>query len=189
MKISPDEIAFDIDGVFADTFRVFIKMARNEYGYSFDYDDITEYDFLKVLNIDKQESDNIIQTILDYPIESGIGSINGAVKVLTKLSRISSIFFVTARPGKKEILNWICHQLPGVDENSIRLVATGAHEDKLPVLLENDIKYFVEDRLETCYLLKGVFITPIVFEQPWNRKPHNFRTVRTWDEISDIIKW
>ena len=52
MKIAPNEIAFDIDGVFADTFRVFVNMARKNFGYQFHYEDITEYEFMKVIDID-----------------------------------------------------------------------------------------------------------------------------------------
>lgn len=47
----------------------------------------------------------------------------------------------------------------------------------------------MEDRLETCYFLDEAAGTPIVFEQPWNRKLHPFQTVRRWDEISAMIDW
>ena len=59
----------------------------------------------------------------------------------------------------------------------------------VPVLLEHGVRYFVEDRLETCYLLDEGSVAPIVFEQPWNQKPHPFKTVRNWHEISDMIAW
>ena len=44
MKIAPDEIAFDVDGVVADTFHLFVAKARSDYGCRFEYEDITEYD-------------------------------------------------------------------------------------------------------------------------------------------------
>ena len=40
-RISPQEVAFDIDGVFADTFRLFVERAKKAYGYRFRYEDIT----------------------------------------------------------------------------------------------------------------------------------------------------
>ena len=189
MKILPNEIAFDIDGVVADTFRVFVDRARNSYGYQFYYEDITEYEFRKTIDIDEQTSDEILRFLIDYPIESGIKPIRGAVEVLTRLSTMGPLFFVTARPEKASILKWIRHQLPKVDMNFIQLEATTSHTEKLPILLRNKVRYFVEDRLETCYLLEKSFITPIVFEQPWNRKFHPFPVVKGWNDISDLIEW
>jgi len=189
MRIAPNEIAFDVDGVFADTFHLFVAKARSDYGYRFEYEDITEYDFLKVLDMDEQESDAIVQTLLDSPLESGIKPIPGAVEVLTRLSVLVPLHFVTARPQKKPILNWVEHHLPEVDRNRIRIEVTGVHTEKIPVLLEMGFKYFVEDRLDTCPLLEENGITPILFEQPWNRKPHPYPVVRDWEEISRLIDW
>ncbi|MDY7036874.1 MAG: haloacid dehalogenase [Thermodesulfobacteriota bacterium] len=189
MNILPNEIAFDIDGVFADTFRAFVSRARKEYGYQFHYEDITEYEFRNVIDIDEQVSEEIIRSLVDYPIENGIRPIVGAVDVLTRLSHSGPIFFVTARTEKDAILEWIYHQLPGVDIDCISLETTNTHEEKLPVLIKNRVKYFVDDRLDTCYLLEDFSIIPIVFEQPWNRKPHSFTVVKTWDEISGMIEW
>ena len=189
MKISPNDIAFDIDGVFADTFRVFVDRARKDYGYRFSYEDITEYEFMKVIDMDEGISEGIIQTLMDYPLESGVRPMDGAAEVLTDLAGVGPLLFVTARPDKGPILRWIRHQLPKVATNSIRLEATNTHKEKLPILLKNKVKYFVEDRLETCYFLKEAAVNPIVFKQPWNRKPHPFPVVEGWDEISAMIEW
>jgi uncharacterized protein len=189
MRIAPYEIAFDVDGVFADTFHLFVAKAHSEYGYRFEYEDITEYDFMKVLDMEEEASDAIIQSLLDSPLESGVMPISGAVEVLTRLSLLAPLHFVTARPQKKPILDWVEHQLPEVDRNRIRLEVTGVHTEKIPVLLDKGFKYFVEDRLDTCPLLEQNGITPILFEQPWNRKPHPYHVVRDWDDISKLIDW
>lgn len=189
LRISPREIAFDVDGVFADTFGIFLDIANNRYGYSFSYQDITEYEFMNVIDIDERTSQEIINALLDNPIGNGIKSISGAVEVLTRLSAYGRLLFVTARPEKGGIDEWIYRQLPGVRRDLIHVEATNSHKNKLPILLEHRIRYFVEDRLETCYLLEKEAIRPIVFEQPWNRKPHPFPVVRSWEEISDIIEW
>ncbi len=189
MRIAPNEIAFDVDGVFADTFHLFVAKARSDYGYRFEYEDITEYDFLKVLDMDAEASEAIIQTLLDYPLESGIRPISGAVNVLTRLSFLAPLQFVTARPQKQPIMDWVEHQLLEVPRNRIQLEVTGVHTEKIPVLLGKGLKYFVEDRLETCPLLDLNGITPILFEQPWNRKPHPYYVVRDWEQISMLIEW
>jgi 5'(3')-deoxyribonucleotidase len=188
-KIAPYELAFDVDGVFADTFRIFVKTAREQYGIQVEYEDITEYNFREVIDIDEKTSYEIIQRILDNPLKMGILPVFGAVDVLTRLSQIGPLLFVTARPGRDSILKWIKQYLPLADMSLIRLEATSTHEEKLPVLLKHGIRYFIEDRLETCYLFEKTSVTPIVFEQPWNRKPHPFQTVRDWHEIEALIQW
>ena len=188
-KIPPRELAFDIDGVLADTFRVFVETARRQYHIQVSYEDITEYDFRKVIDIDDETSKVIIQQILDDPIRMGIRPIEGAVEVLGLLAREGPILLVTARPGRAAIYQWVLRHFQGVDRELIRLEATGTHQEKIPILLENGIRYFVEDRLDTCYLLAATQVTPIVFEQPWNQKPHPFRRVRSWNEIARMIAW
>jgi len=173
MGISPREIAFDIDGVVADTFRIFVEKARRHYGYTFSYEDITEYEFLEVLDITEEDSDAIICEL----------------QVLTRLSGIAPLLFVTARPEKDPIIEWMHHQLPHVDKDLICLEATQTSTDKLPILLERNVKYFVEDRLDTCFLLNEISVNPIVFEQPWNRKGHPFPVAGDWEDISGMITW
>ena len=187
--IPPHELAFDIDGVFAETFRVFITTAQEEYGVQIAYEDMREYEFWHDLGLDEGMCEGIIQRILDFPVEMDIRPLQGAVRVLSALLNLGPLVFVTARPGKKAILEWIKQHLGLRDTRSIRLEATGTHREKIPVLIKRGIHYFVEDRLETCFLLEETPITPIVFEQPWNRKPHPFQRVRSWDELSTLIRW
>ncbi len=188
-KIRPRELAFDIDGVIADTFRSFVEMARNDYGIEIEYDAITEYDFRKVVDIDDAVSDEIIRKILEDPLGMGIKPIAGAKGVLNRLLEMGSVLFVTARPEKDAIMVWLRQTMGFPNVGTVCLEATGNHLEKLPVLLNYGVKYFVEDRLDTCYLIHERDITPIVFEQPWNRKPHPFQTVTDWKGIHDKIDW
>ena len=185
--IRPETIAFDVDGVVADTFRVFVDTAQRDFGYGFSYEDITEYDFRNVIDIAEEDSLAIVQRILEDPIGCGIAPISGAVSVLTRLSREAPLLFVTARPDGKAIRDWILHHLPEVSEDRVRVEATGAGEQKKSVLLDCGVTHFVEDCLETGFLLEPLPITPIIFEQPWNRKPHPFPVVRTWRQIAEML--
>ena len=112
MKISPSDIAFDIDGVFADTFRVFVEKARNEYGCGFYYEDITEYDFMKVIDISQQTSEEIIQSLLEYPLENGVGVLPlspfllvGWISAMPMTVHVSSRFCDPAYPQGHFVLN------------------------------------------------------------------------------------
>ncbi len=188
-KIRPAELAFDIDGVIADTFRAFVKAARESYGVEIEYEAITDYDFRKVIDIDDETSDAIIEQILEDPLGLGIAPVHGAVDVLRRLSGFGPLCLVTARTNRKAIMDWVRQTLQIEDGAPIRLEATGTHEDKLPVLLKHGIRYFVEDRLETCYLIQQSPVTPIVFDQPWNRQAHPFLSVGSWDDIRDMVEW
>lgn len=188
-KIRPAELAFDIDGVIADTFRAFVRAARDSYGVEIEYEAITDYDFRKVIDIDDETSDAIIEQILEDPLGLGIAPVQGAVDVLRRLSCFGPLCFVTARTNRNAIMEWVRQTLQIENGGTIRLEATGTHENKLPVLLKHGIRYFVEDRLDTCYLIQQSPVTPIVFDQPWNRQAHPFLSVGSWDDIRDMVEW
>jgi len=189
-KIPYDELAFDIDGVVADTFRAFVKVARSQYGVQLQYEAITDYDFMSVMDIKGDVFNEIIERVLEDPLGMGISPMNGAVEVLVRLMELGPLVLVTARPDNGAIERWLEENLGlNGNNNRIYLEATGTHREKLPRLLKHGIKYFIEDRLETCYLIREASLTPIVFEQPWNQKPHPFRTVKDWEEIDALVKW
>ena len=183
------DIAFDIDGVVADTYRSFVALAERDYGIRIRYDEITEYDFWKVLDIDEDKTHAIIRMLLEQPVEVGIRPVRGARDVLGRLLQTGPVRFVTARPDPDSILRWMTEVLGMPGPDGIVLEATGDHERKASFLLREEVKYFVEDRLETCYLLHDASIIPIVFDQPWNRKANTFRRVMDWGEIAALIDW
>ena len=189
MKIRPSEIAFDIDGVFADTIGAFLREARDRYGIRIRYEDITEYELIKSVQMDENILVELAKRILYEPVEMDIKPIEGSVRVLKRLSSITRLFFVTARPDRDGISRWVHNHLRDVDRDSIQIIATGTHEEKVPLLERYGIKFFVEDRLETCFMLSEASITPIVFEQPWNKKPHPFPKIKSWKELEELIDW
>jgi hypothetical protein len=188
MMIRPNELAFDIDGVFADTMTLFIDIAEKIYGVGgIRYEDITEYEIESFAGLDKMIAMEIIRRILDGDHWSVLVPLNGAAPVLKRLNGIHRpTLFVTARPSADQIFGWICDVL-SVGPADIEVVATGSFDDKAGVLLEHDIRYFVEDRLDTCFQLDKAGISPIVFRQPWNRKPHPFQEIGTWQELESLI--
>lgn len=188
MKIAPQDIAFDFDGVVADTFRLFVHLAHAEYGIEINYEDITHYEFLKVIKMDRATADRIVEQLTDRPHELDLKPNKGATRMLTRFAEFSPILFVTARPTCGPVALWCEKTMPHL-LSSIHIEATGESTAKLPVLKERGVRYFVEDRLDTCHLLAEAGIIPIVYEQPWNREPHPFAVVRDWDDIAEMIAW
>ncbi len=181
-------IAFDIDGVFANTMALFLEIARNDYGMNHvRYQDITEYFLEECLDIDPEVIRVIINRILEGDFEPELKPIDGAVEVLSEIAHTHPLLFVTARPELSTIKEWVHRVLP-VRPSDIEVIATGTFEGKADVLNARHIRYFVEDCLEICYLLSDHGITPILFSQPWNRSPHHsFREVSSWAEIRALV--
>jgi uncharacterized protein len=187
MNISPSEIAFDFDGVVADTFRFFIRLARESYNYDINYDDITDYLFLNSVAMDKKHALEIIDILTNDLHEIDIQPNEGAGVVLTRFTSVAPLLVVTARPCAEPVEMWFARHIPTVSPGCLHIEATGANTAKLEVLQKNHIRYFIDDRLDTCHMLLEAGITPIVYNQPWNRHPHPFKTVNNWEDIESIM--
>jgi 5'(3')-deoxyribonucleotidase len=188
--IDPYSLAFDIDGVLADTMTLFLDIAREEYKIrNVKYEDITCYILEECVNIDPVLIETILTRIMDGTHTAPLRPMPGARNVLTRLSRQKKpILFVTARQYGGPIYEWMQSVLH-LEPDSIEVVATGSFDAKVDVLSSRDISYFVEDRLETCYPLFEAGVMPIIFKQPWNRKRHPFVEVATWKELESLIKF
>jgi uncharacterized protein len=188
--IAPESIAFDIDGVIADTMTLFLDIARDEFSIEgLRYEDLRCYNLVDCLAIDPEVIDGIIARILDGGYRAPLQPIPGAPAVIERLARrCGQLLLVTARPYLGPIGDFIRRLLPtGVD--GMEIVATGSFDAKTEVLQQRQITHFVEDRLETCVTLSAAGITPVLFVQPWNRLPHPFIEVASWWEIEDLIRW
>jgi len=188
--IDPVSIAFDIDGVIADTMTLFLDIARDEFDIrGIRYEDITAYNLADCIDMAPELIDRVIARLLDGGYRSRLRPIPGAPEVLQRLARRSgAVLFVTARPNVGPIGDFIRSIMP-VEPECFDIVATGSFDAKAEVLKLRNITHFVEDRLETCYTLITAGITPVLFAQPWNREPHPFIEVSSWQEIEELICW
>ena len=188
--IDPSSVAFDIDGVVADTMTLFLDIARQEYNLnSIQYSDITSYKLEDCLDIDPQVIDAIVLRILDGNYSATLHPIAGASEGLAKIQQhCSPVIFITARPYPGPIREWI-NQTLRLDPASFEVITTGSHEAKAGILQQRHISYFVEDRLETCFLLQDVEVQPVLYRQPWNREQHPFVEVGTWNELQALIEF
>jgi len=187
MKIDPEYIGFDIDGVVADTGGAFIRIAREEYGInSITLDDITSFDVIDCLDVDQKIIEDIFARLLDDPLTAGLQPMEDAIAVLHRLGRKAPLTFVTARPHEEPIANWLKYFLEPTLYDSIRLVAMGVHDKKTSYIKDLGLKYFVDDRLQTCQMLAREGITPLVYNQPWNKNGHKLPTVNNWQDIQAL---
>lgn len=186
-KIDPALIGFDIDGVVADTGGAFIRIASEEYGInSITLEDITSFDVVDCLDIDQLIIEDIFNRLLADPLSAGLRPMEDAIPVLHNFAEEADLTFVTARPHAEPIARWLKHFLrPDIFEK-MRLVAMGEHDNKTSYIKDLGLRYFVDDRLQTCQMLAREGITPIVYSQPWNRNGHRLATVSDWLEIQAL---
>ncbi|MFZ0243618.1 MAG: haloacid dehalogenase [Desulfobacterales bacterium] len=186
--IDPMTVAFDVDGVIADTMTLFLEMARREYGIAgLSYEDITSYSLEDSLAMDPELIRIILNRIMEGDYTDPLPAFSGAAPVLSRIAGYRNpLLFVTARPHPGPIAEWMC-SLVGLTPAAVQVVATGTYQAKTTVLLERGIRCFVEDRLETCYRLQEEGIEPVLYRQPWNREVHPFTEVGDWRELSALI--
>jgi uncharacterized protein len=189
-RINPCELAFDIDGVVADTMEMFIRLAHERYSLMhLTKEDISCYDLHKCLGLEKEVLDDLICLTLDDEHTLQIPPISGAMEVLTDLARHTPLRFVTARVWPESITDWLYLNLPGVSREKITVIASGAPESKLEILNELEVRFFVEDRIETCRQLKKAGIQPFLFVQPWNRNEaaEDFIRIENWTQLKEWV--
>jgi uncharacterized HAD superfamily protein len=188
--IDPASLAFDIDGVIADTMHLFLDILGDHYQvHTVQYADITSYRLEDCLDLAPDVLESAVARILDGRYRADLKPYPGAGSVLKRIARATGrALMVTARPDPGPIAGWMDRLLDG-QQHRVQIIATGFHEAKADVLLKNGVRWFVEDRLETCHILKAAGIKPVVFQQPWNQMPHDYLCVGSWRELEQWIRY
>ncbi|MEN8142167.1 MAG: hypothetical protein ABFQ82_01050 [Thermodesulfobacteriota bacterium] len=187
MRIPPNRIGFDIDGVVADTLEAFIRLAGSDYQIEVSPPEITDFMVEECLNIDLEIIEDIFSKLLLDPLGTGLEPMDQALAVLEELAREAPLTFITARPQALPINDWLEHHLSPDAFAVTRLVATGDHDNKADHIRRLGISHFIDDRSETCnQLALEKDITPIVYEQPWNMNKHRLTSVADWPSIKKL---
>ena len=186
--INPASLAFDIDGVVADTMSLFLDIVRDVHNInSIRYEDIYCYNVVECTGLDQEIVDSAVERLLNGNYSAILEPMQGAADVLNRIERHHSpLLFVTARPYLGPIRDWLL-ELLSLEPQSVDVITTGSHENKTEVLLGRNITCFVEDRLDTCDLISDAGILPILYKQPWNRFAHPYREVDSWKELEALI--
>jgi uncharacterized HAD superfamily protein len=169
---------------------IFVRLAHQKYGLTkLSKKDMLCYNLYNCLELEKEIIDDLLVLTLDEDHTRLIPPIAGAPEVLTELAGCAPLRFITARTDEGSIREWIFSILPTVCRRDITVIASGSPDCKLGILQQLGIRYFVEDRLETCKNLKEAGIEPLVFEQPWNRDEAapGFIRVRDWGQLREWL--
>ncbi len=162
---------------------VFVRLAHEKYGLNYmTKEHICSFNLYDCLGIGREIVDDLICLTLDDEHTLQTPPMKDAPEVLTELAQYGPLRFVTARIWPESIIEWLRMNLPEVAAEDIRVVATGSPEAKLQTLQELRVRCFIEDRVETCKLLASKGIQALLFDQPWNRGPHDneFPRIKSW---------
>ena len=183
-KIDPKRLAFDFDGVVADTMTLFLTLVEKEYGIKgYSLKDITSYDLTECLDIHPDIIAETAMRLMDGDYDYPLKPMAGAPEALRRIAaNHGPVLIVTARSHAGPLNDWVGAEI-GLSPEDFEIISTGTFDAKPPLLKQRGVLAFVEDRLETCFLLDKAGIAPVVFVHPWNRDPHPFLEARTWDEI------
>ena len=187
-KINPAHLGFDFDGVIADTAESFLRLACRDYGLcGLRKEEITNFEVDQCLEeIDMEIVNSIFMDILHDSIATGLQPMPGAVEVISELTEQAEVTVITARPLAEPVHDWLESMFPTPARSAIRVVAMGDHDDKHRHIAAQGLRYFIDDRAETCVQLSKTDIQPIVFNQPWNHDRHQLPIVHSWQEIREL---
>lgn len=189
MNIKSTEIGFDFDGVIAATGETFLRLACEEFGHcSFGLEDIRDFEVEDCLGIPKEHVEKLFYDIMIDSLKTGLQPMPGALDVISDLAKQSTVTIITARPLTHPVADWLAHFCAGETCSKINLVATSDHDDKTRYIQDHNLRFFIDDRVETCLQLAKTDITPIVYNQPWNRGRHNLQNVSNWQEINNLLE-
>jgi hypothetical protein len=169
---------------------IFVELARERPGLSnFTKEHIFCYNLYQCMDVAREIVDDLIVETLSDEQTLRIPPMPGAPEALTRIAEHGPLRFITARIWPESIIQWLEQILPQVDAGHIHVIATGAPEAKTEVLKELGIRFFVEDRIETCHMLIQEGIQPIVFDQPWNRGAADalFPRVSDWFQLQQWV--
>ena len=186
-KIAPSLIGFDFDGVIADIGEAFIRLACTDHGHcDLKLEQISSFQVEQCLNMERATIEQIFDDILRDSIGTDLKPIDGAVDSLKMLCSHGPVTIITARPDIGPVRDWL--ELHCGDEaEHIILISSGHHDDKERFIRQQEILYFIDDRLTTCQMLAESGLKPLVYVQPWNRDRHELPSVRNWQEILDLL--
>lgn len=190
MKLRPDDIGFDFDGVIADIGEAFIRLACDDHGYcSIELGDISSFQVEDSINIPRPIVERIFEDILEDSLGTKLKPLPGALETLGRLTRIGEVTIITARPEISPVIDWFDYYCTPPIREKIRLIATGDHDNKEDYIKECGFSHFIDDRAKTCVQLAAAGLNPIVYSQPWNHNLHHLPSVANWQEISQLFDW
>lgn len=174
------KIYIDFDDVLCETARALLEIANEEFGKNVAYDDITAFDPEKVLDIEPEQVNTLLEIahkpeyLMAYPL------ISHAPSALTEMNRKGyDIHIVTGRPPQTRLESekWLVkHQIPFHEIHFVNKYDRDTADYEGPQTLTLDqiarmnFAFAVEDSAEMAtYISDRMGIPVFLLDRPWNR--------------------
>lgn len=181
------KIAFDFDGVIADTNNEKLKWLRSKGVYIKSADKTSFYSELNQIMSNSEVEElyrNMSHVIFQPEILYETRPILGAIETLKKLSRRFDIYIITARTKEliEPIYDWLKNY--GLSEN-IQEIISSSYEFKQDICLRNNICFLCDD--DVRHLIDKKVNTRVLFNNNRKITSDDINIVETWDEIEKIL--
>jgi hypothetical protein len=127
--IDPASVAFDVDGVIADTMALFLEIAAYEFDVrGIRYEDITCYNLVECIGMDPVVIDRILSRILEGRYTRPLKAIPGAAAVLRRVARRAEPLLLVRPRGRlgARTSRRRCHRRPDRGNRLVRGQDRGA---------------------------------------------------------------
>ncbi len=178
MDIQNAKIAFDLDGVIADIVTPLITESKNRYGIRFGYSSITDYFIPECTPLSFEQCYDILEWLLSKKALDVIFPYWDAYFFLKSLPYDPII--ITARKTEEPAFIWLKRWFG----DGFHLHVVGDYQNKLAVLKELGIGFYVDDRGDAAVYFRENGIDTFLVDRPWNRHidyPLLYRIVSLWN--------
>ncbi len=177
-------ICIDIDGTITDAY-YWLDLCNEYFNTNVNEKEITEYYIHKVIGVEERDYDEFYEKN-KLKLHSEQKLREDAKFVISKLSLIHNIYFVTARDKSLTMLTHAYlrkNEIPYDD-----LFVLGSHY-KVDKATELNCSLFIEDNYDNAIQLSKAGFKVLLMDTNYNRKPlnENITRVYNWVEIYGII--
>ncbi len=181
------KIAFDFDGVIADTNKEKIKWLRSK-GFCIECADKTSFysELSQTLsNVGIEELYNYMSNIIFQPeILYKTKPILGAIETIKKLSQKFNIYIITART--EELIKPVYDWLKKYDLNEdIQEIISSSYESKQDICSKNNICFLCDD--DARHLIDKKVKIRVLFSTDKRKAKSDISVVESWYEIERIL--
>jgi len=175
-------IAFDIDGVVADTYKSIRKRIIDDYSYDIE-GNVSKHEIV-VPNVDRKEVLNRIYNTMEYSV---IDPCDNAVDSLTKVYKMigEEITFLTARPHflVDTTYKWLDKIIPNIKYKIIFAQSS----QKYKFLDKYGFKFMVDDRIKVINSIPNR-MTGFLVNREWNANRETNDNVIRVNSLKEVVK-
>lgn len=186
-KLKDKKIAFDFDGVIANTNKEKIEWLRSK-GYSIKCADKTSFYSELSQNLANSQIEklynNMSKIIFQPETLDKTKPILGAIKTIKRLSHKFNIYIITARTEEliKPIYDWL--KKYNLSEN-IQDIISSSYESKQDICLKNNICFLCDD--DVRHLVNKKVKRRVLFNTDKRKLKDDIIVAESWDEIERIL--